>query len=915
MLTSVLPAEGLPGFANALSNFSLVLNSAGNVYNAGNISSAANLSVFAGNAITNSGVMSAQGNLGLNAASSVSNIVNSSMTAGILQAVNSISVVSPNVVNTAQITSVTSNISIITNILQNSGVVQSLAGNIGIEALAKAALNIDNNSGTIKALAGSIAIDAASGETLQLLGGKLLAGGAVNLTADCGNINVFADQISGTVNASAATAYIGTNSADLQMGNLTLSKDPIFFNNGGNIDITGTIVTGGGDLGIFAAGDITLSPLVGEIFDTSSTNGGGDIYLVAGATTTKIGLPPFGGTGGTAPVTGAPDGTYEVTLTGGGNILLSNNAPLTPGKFSIDTRGTAAGKSGGNVTMIAAAAGAGTGQVTFGPNTGREMNTSGSGAGANGNVLIIAGFNPAMVTDGVRLTKITTDGGTGGGGAISIYTSQPITQGGPATLTLANSGADINLVSGSFAPSGGFGTPVLNPNASVAFFSFATNGGGIEIQAGNAVTFNFLFTDCLTGNAGSVNITSATSSIDSRFIRAQAGFTGAGTGGSINLTAATTISTGEMFTGASNNNAGNITLDSAIAAFTVGGLNVASSNNLPGNITFKQSGVTLTNPVVAFETNSNIISSGRSATALPTITLQLANANPLSSIYLDINILTPAVTIDAAGSISVGDLNLQSVFGTGSNLSMDSKINSYSMSSINVSSQTNAAGAVWLLVSTVDVTVMSVSFTAGSNLFAFGTSATSTPSLSFALANANSLNRIETRNSGTGNSGRLAASLSPLHQRPTSKKLSRYRRSSKIYLKPGNAVLVTVRDGIAAVRVLTANAEEGVCVAVDTRPRFSLALGQEVVVSGSNNLKSEVLKLDNVARRRCVYFDTRPNRFAICEYSFISLVSARKVLQGLMSNSQRAVGLTGRILKSAAAYSTITARHGTFSRP
>lgn len=139
--------------------------------------------------------------------------------------------------------------------------------------------------------------------------------------------------------------------------------------------------------------------------------------------------------------------------------------------------------------------------------------------------------------------------------------------------------------------------------------------------------------------------------------------------------------------------------------------------------------------------------------------------------------------------------------------------------------------------------------------------------------------------------------------------------SSKIYLKPGNAVLVTVRDGIAAVRVLTANAEEGVCVAVDTRPRFSLALGQEVVVSGSNNLKSEVLKLDNVARRRCVYFDTRPNRFAICEYSFISLVSASKVLQGLMSNSQRAVGLTGRILKSAAAYSTITARHGTFSRP
>jgi adhesin HecA-like repeat protein len=59
LLTSVLPSAGLPGYANAIHNLSLNLTAQNNLVNAGTISSAGNLSVTAGGAITNSGVMSA----------------------------------------------------------------------------------------------------------------------------------------------------------------------------------------------------------------------------------------------------------------------------------------------------------------------------------------------------------------------------------------------------------------------------------------------------------------------------------------------------------------------------------------------------------------------------------------------------------------------------------------------------------------------------------------------------------------------------------------------------------------------------------------------------------------------------------------------------------------------------------------
>src|SRR5579883_2507152 len=81
LITSILPANGLPGYTNAISNLSITVAAVNQIVNNGTISSAANLSAVAGSSINNSLPVGITG------------------AAPVMQAFNNLNILSPNIVN------------------------------------------------------------------------------------------------------------------------------------------------------------------------------------------------------------------------------------------------------------------------------------------------------------------------------------------------------------------------------------------------------------------------------------------------------------------------------------------------------------------------------------------------------------------------------------------------------------------------------------------------------------------------------------------------------------------------------------------------------------------------------------------------------------------------------------------------
>ncbi len=90
LLSSVLPAGGLPGITNALNSLSMTLSAVNNIVNSGTIASSRDLSLVAGSSITNT-------------------------TSAVIQSVN--------------------NLTLINSRIANAGLLQSLNGNINIASL------------------------------------------------------------------------------------------------------------------------------------------------------------------------------------------------------------------------------------------------------------------------------------------------------------------------------------------------------------------------------------------------------------------------------------------------------------------------------------------------------------------------------------------------------------------------------------------------------------------------------------------------------------------------------------------------------------------------------------------------------------------------------------------------------------
>lgn len=444
MISSVLPAAGLPGISGTISNLSLSLTAIDNIVNAGVIRSAGSLTLTAGNSIANALPAGASG------------------PAPVMQAATALN--------------------LITNQLVNTGTISSLTGNISLAGMNAGSLAVANTGGTLQALLGSINVrDSlfAGNANFDLTGGSLLSKD-VNVFCGSGVANINADAISGLLNIHAGEAHTQVNSGTLNMGTLCLSGDPTFYNTAGSVTIGGNLSFAGDNLAIVARGDISTAA-DNLTISTSNSSKGGAITLIAGANFTSDGAPS---NPATFPIQSSDGGdqTSTLTITGGsstgGKIDLATH-PIT----SLNASSSAG--AGGNVTLVAfGGATNGAGSIFLPANV--DINTA--GATANGNVTVIAGGASVNTSGGAR-TAISLGGintaGTGTGGDVTIAAANPTV---PASHITVQNGA----------MTGTFGTGTVASNGNIVINSNLVAGGTVTITAngsGSILTPNKVIAD------------------------------------------------------------------------------------------------------------------------------------------------------------------------------------------------------------------------------------------------------------------------------------------------------------------------------------------------------------------------------------------------------------------------------------
>jgi hypothetical protein len=344
------------------------------------------LSLIARESIVNHGMIESSGALSLAA----NNIVNASSANNIasLQAANGINLLSANITN--------------------SGTITALAGNINVNSATAANLNFNNTGGTLSALAGDINFrDSTFTEKFDVnLNGGNIYSRELNLNSGCGTVSASIGDISSKVNVGAGQAYVSANSDILNLGTLKLSDDPIFYNIGGSLHLTGDITTSGNFLALIAKQDIIHTS---GVIDTSSSTGGGRIVMVAGWQNKPAGA------------------NTQFNNVNNADLLFVGASP-TGGK--VDLTGTtlvnASGTSGnanGGVIEITAFAGTNeeSGRVTIPC----SVDIGGSGSGQNGSLRIIAG-SPLGVS--IAVTSVNAIGGTRAG-FISLEAATPVLSG------------------------------------------------------------------------------------------------------------------------------------------------------------------------------------------------------------------------------------------------------------------------------------------------------------------------------------------------------------------------------------------------------------------------------------------------------------------------------------------------------
>lgn len=381
--------------------------SANNIYNGANAvisSTLASLTLNAINNIVNSGTMTSTGALSLVAGSSIVNNGN-------LQALTNLNLQSAAIANAGSMVSTLGNLSLITASLSTSGTLQAMAGRLSVQSLPGIAnLRIFNHNGVIEAAKElSFISNGFTKSHLDVVGG-ILKGSKVEFTAENGDVQVQAQRITGGVYINGCNAAVGTLEGNLNIANMNLTADPIYYAVSGDLDLTGLLSsTGGDDFVALAGGNITSADSPGTTVDAQ----GGEITIAAGVT--------FNVTGGASPIS-CSDCSSLFTITGtstsGGNVDLGNINLVT--------------SSSGNVTVIANAGNTNDGFVDI------RSATAGQAVSITADSDITVGTTASSAGDSFTATSnsgnISLNGDVAAAGDISLTAS-----GGTSVISVASS--------------------------------------------------------------------------------------------------------------------------------------------------------------------------------------------------------------------------------------------------------------------------------------------------------------------------------------------------------------------------------------------------------------------------------------------------------------------------------------------
>ncbi len=545
LISSVIPAGGLPGYDFLVPNFSFSLNSRGNFINQGTITSAGSLSINAAQ-ISN---LTAPGS----AAATISALANLDLfsTAG----------------------------SIV-----NRGDLLSVNGNVNLTAQSGKDLIVDNSSGSIQALLGAVnAGDALSSvkQNLAIIGGNIFSE-TTNLYAACGKAVASVDKLSGVLNIYAAESHTEASSSGLKLGKIVVSGDPTFYAQT-DLYLDSDLVFSGAPLAIVTGGSILTKAGAGKI-----ETHGGDITLMAGvdfSSSSTVASDPFAPVtltiSGASPTGGKIDLASVTSInSGGGNILMiaSNgivadsgsirviDAPIVsnggrvlivPGSLVklINVDSSKAGKIGGAIKVYADSTSC-TGCIvkngvlssdTFLP---PEFTTSGKGqpspnmAGLITGDFISGGGDILLQATKLSAREINASSTTGAGGNVEIFSGQP----GKTPLTLSASTGDIGTIT-AHGTSGG-GTISVRTGGHLELLSDAvldvgaSNGsaGSISLRSGFNAEYETIFNGTeleakgsgSKGNGGAINIETARLTSNNHLVIDVSG-SGTGNGGSVTL--------------------------------------------------------------------------------------------------------------------------------------------------------------------------------------------------------------------------------------------------------------------------------------------------------------------------------------------------------------------------------------------
>ncbi len=426
IITTELPAGGLPGFTGARANLSL------------------NLTVT--DCMTNSGAVSSAGRLIMNLRDSLEN-----QAGAVLHAANDVDLHSQ------------------MGAFTNTGLIASKSANINLStATTIADITINNTGGSLQAEQGAINIRDRSfkGPPNTTLSGGDFISRELNLNSGCGAVNAGIQKATGAVNVAAGSIRMQANAAVLRVNNLDVAGDPILINTGGDIDLDSITPTSGNEFIAIASGNI-FSASGGTSIDTSSATGaGGNVMLVAGA----------------RAVERAQSTIIEGRSATGGDIDLGN---LT--SSAINTQSSA--NAGGAVTIVAYAQTPGSskgGHITI--PSGLTVETGGYGAADSGRIVIIGEAKSSAAWPVTIQTGALNTTGALKASMILVETATPSTDTWPVTIEGGGSSQGqptIPPLNGA-AISGIFQLGTLREGAiSTGALSAANAGGAVVLLAGS----------------------------------------------------------------------------------------------------------------------------------------------------------------------------------------------------------------------------------------------------------------------------------------------------------------------------------------------------------------------------------------------------------------------------------------------